>query len=64
LLTDLEPFVLLPRPVGLYLLAGAIAGRCRHVARARTALFIGSGLLFIVVAFLIFQHIANSIDDS
>jgi ABC-type dipeptide/oligopeptide/nickel transport system permease subunit len=51
-------------PVGLYLLAGAIAGRGRHVARARTALFLGGGLLFLVVAFLIFQHIANSIDGS
>jgi hypothetical protein len=47
-------------PVGLYLLAGAIAGRGRHVARARTALFIGGGLLFLVVAFLIFQHFANT----
>ena len=47
-------------PVGLYLLAGAIAGRGRHVARARNALFIGGGTLLIVVAFLIFQHIANS----
>jgi len=47
-------------PVGLYLVAGAIAGRGRHVARARTALFIGGGLLFLVVAFLIFQHIANT----
>jgi hypothetical protein len=47
-------------PVGLYLLAGAIAGRGRHVARARTTLFLGGGLLFLVAAFLIFQHIANS----
>ena len=47
-------------PVGLYLLAGAIAGRGRHVAQARNALFIGGGTLLIVVAFLIFQHIANS----
>jgi hypothetical protein len=46
-------------PIGLYLLAGAIAGG-RHVARARNALFIGSGTLLIVGAFLIFQHIANS----
>jgi hypothetical protein len=51
-------------PVGVFLLAGAIAGRGRHVTRARTALFLGSGLLFVVVAFLIFQHIANSIDGS
>ena len=47
-------------PAGIFLLAGAIAGRGRHVARARSALFIGGGTLFIVVAFLIFQHIANS----
>ena len=47
-------------PVGLYLLAGAIAGRGRHVARARTALFLGGGLLFLVVGFLIVQHIAES----
>jgi hypothetical protein len=47
-------------PVGFYLLAGAIAGRGRQVARARIALFLGGGLLFLVVAFLIFQYIANS----
>ena len=46
-------------PVGLYLLAGAITGRGRHVARARTALFLGGGLLFLVVGFLIVQHIAE-----
>jgi Na+-driven multidrug efflux pump len=51
-------------PVGLYLLAGVIAGRGRHVARARTALFLGGGLLFLVVAFLIFQYIANSMGGS
>jgi hypothetical protein len=37
-------------PVGLNLLAGAITGRGRHVARARNALFIGGGALLIVVA--------------
>jgi hypothetical protein len=47
-------------PVGLYLIAGAIVGRGRHVARARCALFIGIGTLAIVVAFLIFQQIANA----
>jgi hypothetical protein len=47
-------------PVALYLLVGAIDGRGRHVARVRNALFIGCGTLFIVGAFLIFQHIANS----
>ena len=39
---------------------GGVAGRGRHVARARPALFVGAGTQFIVVAFLIFQHIANS----
>jgi hypothetical protein len=51
-------------PVGLYLLAGAIAGHGRHVARARSALFVGGGLLALVVAFLIFQYVANSMDGS
>jgi hypothetical protein len=39
---------------------GGIAGHGQHVARARPALFVVGGTLFIVVAFLIFQHIANS----
>jgi len=47
------------RPTSLFLLIGAIAGSGRHVARARSALFVGGGTLFIVVAFLIFQQIAN-----
>ena len=47
-------------PVGLYLLAGAIVGRGRKVTRARTALFLGGGLLLLVVGFLIVQHIAES----
>ncbi len=47
-------------PVGLYLLAGAVFGRGRPVARARTALLLGGGLIFLVLAFLIFQQIANS----
>lgn len=47
-------------PVGLYLLAGAIAGRGRHVNRARTALFLGGGLLLVVVGFLIVQRLAES----
>jgi hypothetical protein len=51
-------------PVGLYLLVGAIAAHRRHVARARPALFIGCGLVALVVAFLIFQYIANSTDGS
>jgi hypothetical protein len=47
-------------PAGIFLLAGAIAGRDRHLARGRPALFIGAATLFVVVAFLIFQYIANS----
>jgi hypothetical protein len=47
-------------PVGLFLLAGAIIGRGRPVARARHALWLGGALIALVVAFLIFQHIANS----
>ena len=47
-------------PVGLYLLAGAFVGRGRHVARARTALFLGGGLLLLMLGFLIVQHIAES----
>ena len=34
-------------PAGLFLLIGAIAGHGRHVARARPALFVGVGTLFI-----------------
>jgi hypothetical protein len=51
-------------PVGLFLLGGAIAGRGRHVARARTALLLSGALLLLVVAFLVFQHFADSIDGS
>jgi len=47
-------------PVALYLALGAIAGHGRRVALARKALVIGCGMIFIVVAFLIFQHIANA----
>jgi hypothetical protein len=39
-------------------LAALLGGK--HVVRARPALFVGGGTLFIVVAFLIFQQIANS----
>jgi hypothetical protein len=46
-------------PAGLFLLIGAIAGHGRHVVRARSALFVGGGRLFIVVAFLIFRRIAK-----
>ena len=51
-------------PVGFVLLAGALGGRGRRVDRARIALLIGGGVLFIVVAFLIFQYIANSMGGS
>jgi hypothetical protein len=46
----------------LFLLIGGIAPRGQHVVRARSALYVGGGTLFIVVAFLIFQQIANSMD--
>lgn len=41
-------------PPALFLLTGALAGRGRAVSRARTALFVGGGVVFIVIAFLIF----------
>lgn len=47
-------------PSGLFLLIGGLAGRGQHVLRARSALFVGCATLLIVVAFLIFQQIANS----
>ena len=47
-------------PTGLFLLAGAIAGRGRHLERAHSALLVSAATLFIVVAFLIFQYIADS----
>jgi hypothetical protein len=50
-------------PIAVYLLAGAIAGCGRHLARARSALIIGGGTLFIVVAFWIFQYIANTMPE-
>jgi hypothetical protein len=46
-------------PVGLYLIAGAIVARGRPLARARRALLLACVLLFLVIAFVIFQHIAN-----
>ena len=49
-------------PIGYFLLKGALAGQGRSAQRARIAIFLGGGVLFIVVAFLIFQYIANSID--
>jgi Na+-driven multidrug efflux pump len=47
-------------PAGLFLLTGAIAGHGRHVVRARSALFVGGGTLFIVVAFLVFQRVGDA----
>jgi hypothetical protein len=50
-------------PVAAYLVAGAIAGRGRPLARARSALIIGGGTLLVVVAFWIFQYIANAMPE-
>jgi len=47
-------------PVGIFLLIGAIVGRGKPLARARKALYISIALLFIVMAFLILQFIANT----
>ena len=47
-------------PVALHLVRGAIAGHGPRVALARKALVIGCGMIVIVVAFLIFQHIENA----
>ena len=49
-------------PVGLCLLMGAIAGQGGSVSRARVAFFIAAGVTMLVVAFLIFQHIADNND--
>ena len=48
-------------PVGLYLIAGAVVARGRPLGRARRALWLACVLLFLVVAFLIFQQASNSI---
>jgi len=47
-------------PVALCLLIGAIAVHGRHVRRARIAFLIAVGIIILVVAFLIVQHIANN----
>ena len=47
-------------PAGLLLLAGGISGRGPHLRRARPALWIGTGTLVVVVAFLIFQFVADT----
>ena len=51
-------------PVGFILLTGAIIGHGRWAGRAGTAFWIGCGVLFIVIAFLIFQYVANSMGGS
>lgn len=51
-------------PIGFVLLTGALVGRGRSAQRAGTAMFMGCAVLFIVVAFLIFQYIANSMGGS
>jgi hypothetical protein len=47
-------------PTGLYLMAAGIAGHGPYVTHARLALFVPCGVLFIVLAFLVFQWTANS----
>ena len=49
-------------PIGLYLLAGAIAGHGRFVRHARGVFFIACGIIGLVAAFLIVQNIANNND--
>jgi len=51
-------------PAGLVLLAGAIVGQGGWAKRAAGALLVGCAVLFIVVAFLIFQYVANSTGGS
>ncbi len=48
-------------PIGLYLLAGAIAGHGRYSSHARCALFIAAGITILAATFLIIQHIANNL---
>jgi hypothetical protein len=50
-------------PTGLLLLAGGLTARGRHLLRARPALWVGVGTLVIVVAFLMFQAIADAFPD-
>jgi hypothetical protein len=47
-------------PIGLFLVAGAIVARGRPLGRARRALWLSCILLFLVVAFLIFQQAGDS----
>jgi hypothetical protein len=51
-------------PVGAMLLVGAFVGQGRSVQRADSALLVGCCVVFIVVAFLIFQYVANSLGGS
>jgi hypothetical protein len=47
-------------PLGIFLLAGAIAGHGRYVRRARIAFFVAAVIATIVVLFLVVQNIANN----
>jgi hypothetical protein len=49
-------------PVGLFLLAGAMAGHGRWVNLARRALLPAAGIILLVAAFLVFQNIADNND--
>ena len=49
-------------PIAIYLLVGAVAAHGRYVRRARVALFVAGGITILVVAFLIFQDIADNND--
>jgi peptidoglycan/LPS O-acetylase OafA/YrhL len=48
-------------PLGLIALLGGISGRGKRVAKARTALIIGTALLVLIVAFEIFAGISNAL---
>jgi len=47
-------------PVALFLIAGAVAGSGKWLSRARKALFIGIGIVALVVGFWTLQYFANS----
>jgi hypothetical protein len=48
-------------PTGFYLLIGGIIGRGQHVWRGRVALFIGCGLLVIVLLFSMLQWLSEMV---
>jgi peptidoglycan/LPS O-acetylase OafA/YrhL len=50
-------------PLALFALLGGISGRGKRVAKARTALIIGTALLGLMVAFEIFAGISNALGD-